>query len=92
MIEMSSVTGVGQIKEGEVLIVERQDGWRFIAIARQVINRGYEREEIVFCKSKNDYFIMSMFLDGKSWVKNISRLPGVDVTAITNTVVPFRRR
>lgn len=92
MIEISPVTGVGQINFGDVLVVERQDGWKFIAVARQVLNKGKESEEIVFCKSRNDYFIMSMFLDGKSWVKNVSRLPGVEITAITNTATKFRRR
>lgn len=92
MIEFCSVTDHGQIREGELLVIEKQSGGKFIAIAKRVLNAGTDREEIVLSKGKNDYFIMSMLLDGSSWVKNVTRLPGVQVTAITNTTNPFIRR
>ena len=91
MIEMSAVTDFGQISEGELLAIEASDGRKFVALAKQVLRKGTGKEEIVICKNRNDYFIMSLFLEGKSWVKNISRLPGFQVTAITNTTAPFLR-
>lgn len=92
MIETAPVTGFGQISEGELLAIEAHDGRKFVALAKNVMFKGSEKEEVVICKTRNDYFIMSMFLDGKSWVENVSRLPGFQVTAITNTTNPFVRR
>jgi hypothetical protein len=91
MIEVSSVTGVGQINEGDVLAIEARDGRKFVAVAKQVLSKGTYHEEIVISKRRNDYFIMSMLLDDKSWVKSVTRLPGFTVTAITNTTTPFLR-
>ena len=86
MIEIANVTNYGQIKKGEVLVIERSNGIKFIAVAKEVIRKGTDQEEVVICKSRNDYFIMSLMLDGKSWVKNVSRLIDVKIISITNNL------
>lgn len=91
MITTQAITDFGQIKEGDVLIIEKRNGCKHVAQAKMVLNRGTDREEVVICKSKNDYFIVSMLLDGKSWVKSAVRLPDVTLTAITNNMHEFIR-
>ena len=91
MIEFQSITDYGQINEGDTLAIEKTNGVKFMAVAKQVINAGKESEEVVICLGKNDYFIVSMFLGGTSWVKNVTRLPDVQVTSITNTIRGFTR-
>lgn len=91
MIQFQSVTDYGQIKEGDTLAIEKANGCKFMATAKKIINPGTQKEEVVICKSKNDYFIVSMLLDGTSWVKNVTRLPNVELTSITNNVRAFVR-
>lgn len=86
-----TITGFGQITEHDVLLVTRQNDTKFIAQAKRVINKGTDCEEIVLGKSKNDYFIVSLYLEGRSWVKSVARLPDVEVTALTNTTRVFVR-
>lgn len=87
MIEMQAVTRVGQIKVGDTLVVENSRGVKFIAQARVICREGTDKEEICFTKKSNKYFIMELYLDGKSWVKNISILKDVKLFAISNTMV-----
>ena len=89
MIEFSPVTDVGQIKKGELLAIQKRNGVKFIAVAKKIINAGKPTEEIVINLSGNDYFIMSLFLEGKSWVRHIVRLPDVEVTCIVNNMKAF---
>lgn len=91
MITSQPITDFGQVKEGDVLIIEKQNGCKHVVQAKVVINEGSEREEVVICKSKNDYFIMALMLEGKSWVKSVLRLPEVALTAITNNTKEFPR-
>lgn len=89
MIEFIPVTGVGQIKKGELLAIQKTNGVKFVAVAKKIINAGKPTEEIVINLSGNDYFIMEMFLEGKSWVKHVIRLPNVEVTCIVNNMKSF---
>lgn len=91
MIDIKKVDGVGQIKEGETLVIEKKNGVQFVAQARKVLHEGEDAEEIVLCKGKNDYFIMSLYLAGESWVKAVFRLPDVKLTSITNNMRTFVR-
>jgi hypothetical protein len=91
MIEFQAVTDYGQIKEGDTLAIEKSNGCKFVATAKRIINPGTEKEEVVICKTRNDYFIVSMFLNGTSWVKNVTRLPDVELTSITNNMRTFVR-
>lgn len=89
MIEFIPVTYYGQIKQGEVLLIEKTNGVKFVAVAKEVLNKGKPTEEIVINLSSNIYFIVSMFLDGNSWVKSVVRLPDVEVTTIVNNMKTF---
>ena len=85
MIEFSAVTDFGQINQGELLVIEKKNGLKFVAVAKKVLDKGRADEEVIICIKGNQYFITSMLLDGSSWVKNVTRLPSVNVTTITNT-------
>lgn len=87
MIEIQPITDYAQIKPGDVLIVETKTGIKIIAIAKQVIRFGTEHEEVVTNLTKNHYFATQMLLDGKSWAKNVVRIPGAKLTASTNTTL-----
>lgn len=89
MIEFIPVTDFGQIKQGEVLLIEKTNGVKFIAVAKKVLNKCKPTEEIVINLSSNIYFIVSMFLDGNSWVKSVIRLPDVEATNIVNNTKTF---
>ena len=89
MIEFIPVTNFGQIKQGEVLVIEKTNGVKFVAVAKKVLNKGKTTEEIIINLGGNDYFIMSLFLEGKSWVKSVIRLLDVEITCITNNMKEF---
>jgi hypothetical protein len=65
----------GQIEEGDYLLIYTSIG-AYIAKAKEVIRSGEPSEEIVINKRKNHYFILSMYFENKSWVKNVIILKG----------------
>lgn len=85
MITTQTVTGYGQIKNGDVLIIETRTGFTFPAVAKYVLHSGTEKEEVVISKSKNHYFIMSMMLSGKSWAKTVVRILDAVLTSYSNS-------
>lgn len=85
MIITQTVTRYGQIENGDVLIIETKTGITFPAIAKKVLHGGTEDEEVVISLRRNHYFIMSMMLAGKSWAKNVIRIPGAVLTSYSNT-------
>ena len=93
MIETQPVTAVGQIRTGDVLVIEAKSGVKIIAVAKKVIHQGRPTEEIVISKKTDHYyhyFIMEMMLSGKSWARNVLRIPGAKMTADTNTVATLK--
>ena len=68
--ELKELKEYGQIKQGDVLYIKTDLG-NFACRAKIVIRSGQDTEEIVIHKSKNHYFILSMYFDGASWVKNV---------------------
>jgi len=64
---MKKVTKINQIQQGDKLLIDTCYG-TFKAIAKKVIFKGTDREEILIHKGKNHYFILSMLFDGSSWV------------------------
>lgn len=78
------ITKVGQIKKNDVLVIEKNNGIKFLAIAREIINEGAYDEEILLSKGKNYYFIVSKLADGTSWVKSVTKLKDVQATALIN--------
>ncbi len=80
----------GQIEEGDVLWFKKKNGVVHIGQAKAVINNGIS-EEILLTKAKNDYFILDMVLDGKSWVSEVYILPETNLTTIVNNMKMFPR-
>lgn len=89
-MQPEKVTRKGQIKEGDVLWFKKKNGCVHIGQAKKVINSGKD-EEILLTKNKNDYFILDMYLDGKSWVSEAYILPDTSLTTITNNMNEFAR-
>jgi hypothetical protein len=68
--EWHPLTAPGQIQEGDRLSFKV--GSSFIcARARQIIAPGTDKEEVVYNRKKNHYFLTSMAVDGTSSHKNV---------------------
>lgn len=67
----------GQIHEGDRLIIVGRDGRVLRRKARIVLNPYTDKEEIVFNKSSNLYFITAMVIDGSSWAKAVAYEPNL---------------
>lgn len=61
----------GQIKKGDALILETKSGAIISSKAKILVNASSQKEEVVYNKKKNFYFITSMVLDGSSWIKEV---------------------
>jgi len=88
-IQLIPLTGFGQVKVGDVLLVKRSNEFIAPVEVKDVLNYGTPREEIVLSKAKNQYFLVSKFLDGSSWIKECSRLVNGRLYSITNNVRDF---
>lgn len=87
-IELQPVFCVGQIKTGDVLLIN--DGRvTFPVEVKSVFNRGMGEEEILISKSKNIYFIVSMVLEGTSWVKAASIIKSGRIFSYSNTMKDY---
>ena len=74
MITTVEVDSPGMLRDGDLILIEKQNGVVFPAIIKKAINSGTENEEILFNKRRNLYFILSMMLDGSSWVKSCHKV------------------
>lgn len=83
-IETNQVTKPGQIKKGDLLLLKDRNGVVFPAVAKSVIFEGTSTEEIIISLSRNLYFIMSMYLEGKSWVKDCCIIPNGEAFSLIN--------
>lgn len=78
--------------KGDVIVIQRKQDdpeRRILCKVKDVVNNGGGPEVIL--SGKNDYFIWSMYEDGKSWVWRVWNIGAVEITAITNTMNPFPR-
>ncbi len=89
VMNIAPITAAGQIKEGDVLLVKRSNEFIAPVTVKLVLNPGSNHEEIVLAKGKNIYFITSMFLDGKSWVKECCKLENGKIYSISNSLHNF---
>ncbi|MFJ3685553.1 hypothetical protein [Pseudomonas sp. NPDC090208] len=64
------LTGPGQIQEGDFLSFT-VGGTPMSVKARMVLNAGTDREEVVYNRHRNFYFVTSMAVDGTSTHKNV---------------------
>lgn len=78
------LTGFGQIKAGDVISLVMA-GRRICTSAKEVLNAGTRKEEIVYNRKKNHYFITSMVLDGTSNHKDVFIIPTDSLSASPKT-------
>jgi hypothetical protein len=71
---LQKITGPGQLSVGDQIIIENKMGERKKARVKIVLDKGSALEEIVINKSRNHYFIVSMLMDGSSWVKECHKV------------------
>ncbi|MGF6593143.1 hypothetical protein, partial [Pseudomonas sp. 2835] len=64
------ITAPGQVQEGDWLSFTVAGGF-ICAQARLIINPGTPREEIIYNRQKNHYFVTSMAIDGTSTHKGV---------------------
>jgi hypothetical protein len=74
------LTKVGQIKVGDVISMVMA-GRRICTSAKEVLNAGTDREEVIYNRKKNHYFITSMVLNGTSNHKEVFIIPGDSLSA-----------
>ena len=74
------LTGCGQIKQGDVISMVMA-GRRICTSAKEILNAGTNKEEVVYNRKKNHYFITSMVLDGTSNHKDVSIIPAGSLSA-----------
>ena len=78
------ITGYGQIRTGDVLLVKRSNEFIAPVEVKDVLEPGTEQEEIILSKTKNVYFIVRKFLAGESWIKQCAKLVDGRLYSITN--------
>jgi hypothetical protein len=74
------LTKSGQIKVGDVISMVMA-GRRICTSAKEVLNAGTDKEEIVYNRKKNHYFITSMVLNGTSNHKEVFIIPADSLSA-----------
>lgn len=95
-MKIKGVNNYCQIKEGDCLYIKKKNGYEFIAQCVDIFypcdsNETIADEEIILNKKYNDYFNMSMYLTGESWVKEVIILEDVKITNILKTKLDFPR-
>lgn len=77
------VTGPGQVKMGDKLRFTIGDN-KYSETAKLILHPGTDKEEVIYSKRRNFYFIMAMVMSGFSNHKNVefmSRAPATNGTA-----------
>lgn len=83
-IGLTQVTSLGFLKAGDVVLID--DGKNtFPACVKEVINSKADGEEVILTKSSNKFFNVDMYLDGKSWVKNVMKIDNGIIYSLSNT-------
>lgn len=85
-INIETVTSKSQISSGDLLIIKDKRGNIFPMKVKEVLNPGSNYEEILLSKGKNLYFILSMYLEGKSWVEYCKIVKGGEIFSISNNM------
>lgn len=67
-LSIIKVTGPGQVRQGDALILEMRKGGVVAATAKVILHEASEKEEVIFRKKKNHYAITGMVVGGTSWV------------------------
>ena len=85
-MNITPVTGYGEIKQGDVLLIRRADGIVLPVTAKEVLHSGTEDEEVIISKRKNKYFHTGMLICGQSWVKEACILENGKMFSIGNSL------
>ena len=90
---LSACDDVSKIYNEDLLVIQRKyDDRKILVKVAKVLNKNRPgKEEILLGRSKNDYFIWNMYMDGTSWVKRVWRIGQVELTNITNNMNEFPR-
>lgn len=76
----------GQVQEGDLLLLQKSNGITFPAIVKHVCSPGTDGEEIVINNRRNLYFNVSMYIDGKSWIKSCKKIIDGKMYSVTNNM------
>jgi hypothetical protein len=69
-VEIKQLTKIDQIKAGDALLIS--DGDKITAEqAQRVKVSEFDGTEVILNKKQNRYFNVDMYLEGKSWVKDV---------------------
>lgn len=69
-MQIEKLTRIDQIKQGDMLLID--SGSELIqAKALRVKVTEYDGTEVIFDLMRNKYFNVGMYLEGKSWAKDI---------------------
>ena len=75
MLNFKKVSDFGQIEDGDVLLISADFAKKPIACeAIMVLSPNTDKEEVVFNKGRNHYFVTSMLLDGTPRVKEVYKV------------------
>lgn len=74
MINFQVINNFGQLKKGDLIIIEMNCGKIKAKKVKEVINPNTENEEVIYNMKRNYYFLTKMLLDGNSFVKNVSKV------------------
>lgn len=72
-MELEKVTKIDQICQGDTLIITG-DTLKNEPIKAQTVKVSKDGTEIIFDRKMNRYFNLGMYLEGKSWVKELAIL------------------
>ncbi len=72
-MNLEQVTKIDQIKEGDTLIITG-DTLKNEPVKAEIVKVSNDGTEIIFDKKRNRFFNLGMFLEGKSWVKELTIL------------------
>lgn len=85
MISLEKLIKNGQLSVGDALLIEDIKGIVFPVTVKKINFPGGLEEEVIISLSKNKYFIVSMYLDGTSWVKKCVKIINGKIFSLSNS-------
>lgn len=85
MIKIQQVTFFGQLKAGDMILVETKQDGVFAATVKDVINGSRPDEEIILSKGRNLYFITKMLINDESWAVECHKVFNGKMYSVGNT-------
>ncbi len=80
------ITKHGQLNVGDLMILTKKNGVSFPAVVKDIINENTDKEEIVFNLKRNLYFIMEMYINDESWIRDCKKVFDGKMYCITNNM------